>query len=129
MKIYLGIIRWLRNYILYFVGIANLSQDKKTELLFQIPKNRNFCLLFVSKTKVHNLATNKFAFFITISDLLACLSYFLHPNLDCQIFYNLDTIKEFMFGAIIYYFQKNLVIKEYLLKKNSRVNLILKSIT
>ena len=55
--------------------------------------------------------------FKTIQDLLSHPSYLVHPDLEYQIFINLDAIKEFGFGAMIYHLKRNLAIKKYPAKK------------
>lgn len=102
LETYLGLIKWLCDYILYYAEIAKPLHNRKTELLSQIPKSGNLCQSFALKTKIHNPTARKLASFKIIQDLLSCFLYLVHLDLDCQIFINLDTSKEFGFKVMIY---------------------------
>lgn len=117
LETYLGLIRWLRDYILYYIGIAKPLQDPNTKLFSQALKSGNLRWSFASKTKVQDPIACKLASFITIQDLLSCPSYFIYPDPECQIFIDIDVSKEFGFGVIIYHLKENLAKKEYPARK------------
>lgn len=119
------LIKWLYNYIFYYIRISKLLQDQKTELLFLILKNKNFCQLFALKTKVLNPIIYKLASSKIIQNLLLHSLYLVHLNLEFQIFINLDINKEFMFKIIIYHLKRNLIIRKYLIKKIIKLILFL----
>lgn len=92
-------------------------QDQKIELLFLVSKSGNLYQSFALKTKMLNPTAYKLAFFKTIQDLLSCLSYLIDPDPKYQIFIDLDTSKEFGFGAKIYHLKEELAAGEYFARK------------
>lgn len=103
LEYYLGLTGYLRNYIYFYAQLAALLQALKTSLLRNALMSGQQRKAYASKTKLGVPTPQKLASFQSIQDALSHHSTLVHHNPDNILWIDLDTSKEFGFGAVVFH--------------------------
>lgn len=103
LKYYLGLTGYLRNYIHFYAQLAAPLQALKTSLLRDTPVSRQQHRAYASKTRHGPPTPQEQASFLSIQEAPSQPSTLVHHDLDKILWIDLDTSKEFGFGAVVFH--------------------------
>ena len=107
LEYYLGLIRYLQNYIHFSAQLAAPLQALKTSLLRHAPIRGQQRRAYASKTKLGPPTPQELASFLSIQDALSQPSTLIHHNPEKVLWIDLNASKEFGFGAIVFHMAAN----------------------
>ena len=99
---YFDLIDWLRDYVVHYVDIFKLLQNRKIELLRDEFIAKNVIRFYFLKTCVQHFTTKELISFDILQIILTKFFYFVHSNLKRQLFVDLNVNKKFDFDVMFY---------------------------
>lgn len=103
LEYYLGLIGYLWSYIHYYAQLAEPLQSLKTSLLKVALLSGQQCRAYASKTKLPPATPQQLASFEGIQAALAKPITLAYHDPDKILWIDLDSSKEFRFGAVIFH--------------------------
>lgn len=103
LEYYLGLTRYLQSYIHFYAQLAAPFQAFKTSLLCHAPIRGQQRRAYASKTKLGPPTPKELAFFVSIQDALSQQSILVHHNPEKVLWIDLDALKKFGFGAVVFH--------------------------
>ena len=123
---YLEMTNYLRQYILYYTAIIRPLQKRKMRLNHSLQKswaeqkinNRqiaqeiknvedNICKSLTDRTAIKELTLSELNSFHQLQGLFLKLTILIHYDLKCQLYADMNALKEFSFRAHIYYIKES----------------------
>lgn len=109
---YLGLIGYLRSYVHYYTQLAEPLQSLKTMLLKSVPVSGTQKRSFTSKTKFPIPTLFEEGSFLSLQESLYRPSTLIHYNPNRDLWIDLDRLKEFGFGTMLFHVKKRILVKE-----------------
>ena len=108
LKIYLRLIDWLRDFILYYTQKINVLQKRKTLLLRQFSFNKNVTRkIFFKKIIIENFIVEKLKSFRQFQKFFKQIIFLIHFFDEKILYVDIDISKRRDFETIIYYLKFN----------------------
>ena len=118
---YLGMTNYLHQYILYYTVIIKSLQKRKVRLNHNLQKLwaewRSNEKIMNIESNTHKLITDRISIekpisselnsFHQLQSLFSKLTILIHYNMKCQLYTDMNTLKEFSFRAYIYHMKKS----------------------
>lgn len=111
LEYYLGLPEYLRFYIHYYAQPASLLQALKTGLLKSTLESGQKRWAYASKAKLESPTEKKLAAFDALQLALSQPTTLVYHNSDKVFWIDLDTSKEFGFGAMAFHIAKDILHK------------------
>ena len=107
LEYYLGLTGYLQSYIHFYAQLAAPLQKLKTSLLHHAPVAGQQRRAYASKTKLRPPTPQELASFQLIQDALSQPSTLVHHDPRKILWIDLNALKEFGFGAIVFHTAAN----------------------
>lgn len=112
LEYYLSLSGYLQGYIHFYTQLTAPLQVLKTSFLHWALLGDQQRSTYISKTKLGTFTAQKLALFFSIQETLSQPSTLVHHNQEKMLWINLDTSKEFGFGAIVFHTALNKIVPE-----------------
>ena len=107
LEAYLGLIKYLSQYIPYYAQVARLFQKRKTLLNCFVKVGGNARQRVVARTYITTSTNRELNAFHHLQQLFSQPSILLHYNPSLQLYVDLDASKAFGIGAMVYHSKDN----------------------
>ena len=103
LEAYLGLTKYLRQYILCYAQVARPLQERKTFLNRSVNVKGNARQKVVARTYITTPTDRELNAFYHLQQLFSQPSILSHYDPSRQLYMNLDALKTFGFGAMVYH--------------------------
>ena len=117
-EIYLKLIEWMRNYVSYYVQIAESLQHRKTILLKKGSSKGNSRKIFFKKTLVDQPTNEKYQSYEYLQIRFSKSNFLIHFEAIRPTFIDVDASKKRDFGIMIFHVQNDSEKDDIIIIKN-----------
>ena len=117
-EIYLKLTEWMRNYISYYIEIAESLQNRKTIFLKKKSIKNNFKKTFSKRTFINQLINAEYQLYEYLQSKFSKSNFLIYFEAMKSTFIDVDVSKEKKFEIMIFHVQNNFEENDIIIIKN-----------